>query len=390
MPTRVTYKKNTGLPGITEIGPNRFRWRARWTCKKTGKRKKREGVTATIEEAVVAQRRARGREPDVKRTPVRFKDYAMRWLQESHRRWAESTRDRYMRELTHLILGLGDHFVHTIEPADIRAWRASGERDFAPRTLNGRLRVLRTCLDDAVVDGILRSNPAKPVKALREKRTTGKRAVAWTADEYRRVLAVLHEGDVVAKDIGRMIEVLMWTGIRKGELLALRFEDVGDRELHVRRSVFRRVEGTTKTDDPRVVALAEPLRDAIARQRRWLLQTQHPGLDSGLVFPASPRHARGGANRRGADALSWHRSPSCLDKPLARVCEAAGVRPVTPHALRRSFERMLREAGVDKLQRRAMLGWRSESAQEIYTEVDADEMARGAERVAEFVASGTP
>ena len=38
------------------------------------------------------------------------------------------------------------------------------------------------------------------------------------------------------------------------------------------------------TDDPRRITISEPLREILDAQRRWLLENQHPGLASALVF----------------------------------------------------------------------------------------------------------
>lgn len=43
---------------------------------------------------------------------------------------------------------------------------------------------------------------------------------------------------------------------------------------------------------------------------------------------------------------------------------------ISAHSLRRTWENLLREAGVEQLVRRSMAGWRSEKAQAIYATVN--------------------
>ncbi|MEO1336273.1 MAG: tyrosine-type recombinase/integrase, partial [Myxococcota bacterium] len=124
-----------------------------------------------------------------------------------------------------------------------------------------------------------------------------------------------------------------------------------------------------------ILPLVAPLKAALDAQRRWLSETGHEGQSSDLVFPSSPNQALAGARRRQTDELSWYRARSCLYKPLERVCEEAGVPPLSPHALRRSFEKLLRRADVDGLVRRSLAGWASAKAQSIYTDVDAKDRA---------------
>ena len=167
--------------------------------------------------------------------------------------------------------------------------------------------------------------------------------------------------------------LLALTGMRRGELLALRWEDYRDGELRVERSVWRRQVKVTKTDDPRRIVVVGPLAEVLAEQRRWLLEQQHPGLASELMFLASPAHAKAGATRRGVEELSWYRSPTIFARPLAKVVEEAGITDISGHSLRRTWENLLRAAGVDQLVRRALAGWRTERAQAIYATVAKEE-----------------
>jgi integrase len=88
---------------------------------------------------------------------------------------------------------------------------------------------------------------------------------------------------------------------------------------------------------------------------------------------------------RGVDKLSWHRSENVLDAPLRKVVEAAGITPISLHSLRRTYENLLRKAGVDDLVRRSMAGWRSEEAQRIYANVDPEERQAAAKALVALV-----
>jgi integrase len=273
------------------------------------------------------------------------------------------------------------------------------EQPYANQTVNGWLRILRVVFDDAVADEVLEMNPARAVKTLPEGRTKGKRGTALNPKQFRSALQAIDElvelkkrdmsrkkrGTGISPEVGRMLKVVAWTGVRKGELLALMWNDQVDGELQIERSVYRRQEKTTKTDDPRRITVVQPLADVLAEQRRWLLESQHPGLESGLVFPASLPHAKAGAKRRGVEELSWYRSPSVMDEPLQRVVAAAKIPPISVQSFRRTWENILREAGVDQLVRRALAGWRTDKAQGIYASVDRSERDAASEAVVRLV-----
>ncbi len=131
--------------------------------------------------------------------------------------------------------------------------------------------------------------------------------------------------------------------------------------------------------------MVEPLTQVLAEQRRWLFTSQHPGISSGLIFPANPRQAMAGAKRRGEDKPSWHRSPTIFHLPLAKVVKEAKITDISGHSLRRTWENLLRKADVDVLVRRSLSGWRTEKAQAIYATVAKEEREAAGRAVVEMV-----
>jgi len=343
-------------------------------------------VIGTLAEAVAHKEALIGTEDTKPRSRQRFGDYAANWIRENSEGWAPSTVLRYENALSHAIIEFGQYYTDSLEARNVRNWVKKMSSGYAAPTVNGWLRVLRQALDPAVEDGILNTNPARATKALREGRTKGKRGTALSVEEFGRLLEALEElsGTDIAEDVARLLKVVAWTGMRRGEVLALRWDDLVDDEIRVERSVWKRQEKTTKTDDPRRVALIEPLAEVLAEQRHWLISEQHPGLESGLVFPASPKHARTGATIRDGQ-ISWFRSPAAMDGPLAKVVAAAKIPPISPHSLRRTWEDLLRRAGADQLVRRALSGWRTEKAQAIYATVNREERSAAASAVVDLV-----
>jgi integrase len=340
MPIKQGRLKKTGVPGIRQDGPNRFLVRIDWTDEKTGRRRKREAVAASLSEAVALREQCQsGGQASAKPSRTRFADYGERWIVSVRNRLAPSTQERYLTSVVHLSTreAFGDYWIDAIGVGDIRRWRDKSVGVFAPATVNSHLRVLRLVLEDAMGDKLIEANPARSVKALSEGRTRGKRGNSLYVDEFRRFLVAIEQlkprterrsrkAKEISRDLARLLVTLAWTGMRKGEALALHWTDYANGELFVQRSVWRRIGKVTKTDDPRRIAVVEPLAVALEEQRRWLLETQHPGLESGLIFPASPKHARAAAKKRGSDEVCWYRSPSVLDDPLARAIDVGGLR----------------------------------------------------------------
>ena len=392
MPYKETRSKPTGVPGIRQDGPNRFLVRVRWNDPQTGRRRKREAVASSLAKAVALKETLKGEEFTPKPSRQRFSDYAEQWMKVHSPRLALSTRERYTVAIAHATVGLGEVYVDALKAADVRRWVIPHLKKYSAVTVNGWLRVLRQVLDDAVGDGLLVRNPARAIKAFPEGRTQGRRARTLSIDEFRLFIAKVEElaSNDISEDVARMLLTVAWTGMRKGEVIALKWSDLVNGELRVERSVWKRQEKSTKTDDPRRIAVVEPLRAVLAAQRRWLLENQHPGLESGLMFPASLRQARGGATRRGVDKLSWYRSPNVLAKPLAKVVKKGEgkISDISAHSLRRTWENLLRAAGVDQLVRRALAGWRTEKAQAIYATVAKEERDAAGTAVVDLVMEG--
>jgi integrase len=157
--------------------------------------------------------------------------------------------------------------------------------------------VCRAMLDIAVRDGLVRRNAAAAVK-----RPTNRRSEAryLTVEEVGRLLEAAR-GDRLEP----LIVVMLGTGLRRGEALALHWSDVDLTGGHVRvRWTLARVDRRLVFDEPktgssrRFVPLPSPPADALKRRRAaqaaerlaalaWAPWEEHPDL----VFPHGDRDA---------------------------------------------------------------------------------------------------
>jgi len=121
-----------------------------------------------------------------------------------------------------------------------------------------------------------------------------------------------------------MIFLALRTGMRRGELLGLRWEDVdlSIGRIHVRQSYVREEFGTPKSGKPRLIPLGDDVIEALRFQRH----------DRGpLVF---------------CDYHGKPLTPSLLMSPLKRALKRAGLRHVGWHVLRHTFASHLVMRGV--------------------------------------------
>lgn len=290
-------------------------------------------------------------------------DYAESWLKRRAPALKFSTSERYIEALAAWILPpLGGLYCEELSRGDIEDWvlwaearRKANGRPYAQSSLNSWWRILCTFMADLAAEYERPSltdrirNPRSNIKTIRESRTL-------SSSELGALLQVIEEDHPqwLAE-----VTLLAFTGMRAGELYALRFDDVEEHMLHVRRTVYRGHEGSTKTDAPRTVALTPTLRQVVADHRAAMLRDQHPGLSSGLIFPSENGGFRG--------------SQSLLN--LLKLAGRKASLPVRvgPQVLRRTFNTLLLEQGVDRAVLRAQMGHSSEEMTMRYAGVRDDQ-----------------
>ncbi len=206
--------------------------------------------------------------------PTTLARFARGWLDTypELRGLRESTRRGYRAILEqHLLEQLGSRRLDEIEPEDLEAYVAAKRRaGFSPATCNRHLNVLSLVYDAAVRRRAVRFNPVRAVERPKEpdRRARWRRlrpeeigAVAGAFDEL--IGAAVDEQERAWLEQARVVFLTVHgTGMRRGEILALRWQDVeladpaGPR-LHVRRSKTWGGEGPPKSEASRRTILLD-------------------------------------------------------------------------------------------------------------------------------------
>ena len=158
--------------------------------------------------------------------------------------------------------GLSARRVSTLKPDHVRAAMASwSSRGATVAVVSGRFRVLRSAIGWAHVERIIDVNP---LSGMRGPTRPGTRLHLSTEE----VLRLLTTADELVATLGGAIERLHKTeqirllvrlaadsGARRGELVALRFDNLEDRVLTIQRGVSADLLGPTKTGRTRRLTL---------------------------------------------------------------------------------------------------------------------------------------
>ncbi|WP_344351075.1 tyrosine-type recombinase/integrase, partial [Catellatospora coxensis] len=194
-------------------------------------------------------------------------------------------------------------------------------------------RIVRAMLQDAIVDELIATNPARHLRISHRYRP---KFTPWSAEEARRFLKAARGDRWYA-----LYSVALALGLRRGEALGLRWIDVDfvENVITVRRSLQRvngqLVNGPVKTDSSeRKVALAQPLARVLELHRADQVRqskTAKQWADHGMVF---------------ATKIGTPVEPRNLKRHFDQLCAKAGVPQIRFHDLRHSCATILYDQGV--------------------------------------------
>lgn len=265
------------------------------------------------------------------------------WLAGKRRSVKPSTVEGYVVALKHVRRTLPGRSVQSLTKADIeRVITDILELGRSARTANLTLVVLRAALEDAVIDGLIRSNPSAHVKRTAE---TKRDLDVWAPAELDMFLSA---PSTVAHPwrIGLELAAL---GLRRSEVVGLRWCDV---DLDARTI---RIARTTVSIRGRSVASTPKSQ----RGRRTLPIDAMPALVELLraaKLAAGLRIRRDLTSTVLVDEIGEPVRPERFCDELQRAMRDAGVRVIRPHDVRHTFATIALNAGTPVHEVAAWLG----------------------------------
>ena len=274
--------------------------------------------------------------------PLTFEAAADSWEKTHWGRISAKTAETYTAPLRRI----KDNFRH-MDAAEITAQGVQaflsvlGKRGFSRRSVQMHRDIISMIFDNAIMENGLTFNPCTAVSVPRN--LPAKKRELPDDDAIRAVKAG------VGHPFGLFALICLYSGLRRGEVLALRYEDI-DRDnklIHVTRAV--EYASNTPTIKPpktaagvRDVVLLDPLAAAI------------PEDGTGLIFP-----------RDDGKPLT----KTQFRKRWAAYCKAIG-HEITAHQLRHGYATILYEAGVPDKDAQELLGHSSIAVtRDVYTHI---------------------
>jgi integrase len=293
------------------------------------------------------------------------------------------SRERWKDTLEHhLIPAFGDHYLDAITLRDLNDWRTdmaakvrAGE--YSPNTVNGWFSILRVIGSTAVVEYQMERNPFALLKDLdtSEWRTyTEEEPNSLTDEELSRWLEWFR---VKEPQHYAFVYLGFMTGQRPSHLRPLRRRGAESDVLWdsgvllIRRSETKGyVMNRTKTAKDQRIALPSDV-VAVLRDHVAMLEFRDNAASrSDLLFPSD---------------VGGFRAASCLDKPFAAACKALGIaKHITPRAMRRTSQDMLRASDVRDVVTRSISGHATEAMTRHYSTVGLEEQREAIGRVVQL------
>lgn len=340
-------------------------WYGRWHLggrrvnRRLGPKRQRgtnHGLNRTQAEAELRRRIVRDRPPPRGSTfPfARVVELMLRDLEALERK--ETTLDNYRSILrAHLLPRFGELAVNRVRKSDIEEFMAAlTEAGLAARTRSGIFKLLSQVFAFALRHGWCEENPCRSVRRPRIRDCSEIRFL--NQQELDALIASVDVSAVPFGSIDRAIFITAaMTGMRQGELLALRWRDVDwqAKRIRVRRNYTR---GHWSTPKSRSGERSVPLSSKVeAELRAHLLRTAFTDEDD-LVF---------------ANPLSGEVLPhGPLVRRFKKALKAAGVRKIRFHDLRHTFGTRIAAAGVPMRVLQAWMGHRDYRTTLIYADYE--------------------
>ena len=282
------------------------------------------------------------------------------WLKSlaSERRLSGNTLDAYERDTRQFLTFLTGHMggpaklsdIHSLRPADLRAFLAARRRDGSgARSLGRHLAGLRSFLRYLERKGLVNAAAAGAIRAPKQPKSLPKPLTDRQALDLVKIDAQLQEEPWIAARDAAVLALLYGCGLRISEALGLRPTDLTPESTTLR--------VTGKGGKTRIVPLLPIVFEAVVTYRK--LCPYHLAADEPLF-----RGARGGPLQ-----------PAIIQREMQKLRSAFGLQETaTPHALRHSFATHLLAGGGDLRTIQELLGHASLSTTQVYTGVESSRL----------------
>ena len=286
-----------------------------------------------------------------------------------------STVRGYRAEARQIDSHIGNVRLADLSVEDVSGWMRDMSADgYAPKSVSKPFRLLKQALKWGMAQGLITKNPCEYCKPPKRARTP---INALSREEHTRMLELARRAQPAP--LGMAIELALTTGMRRGEVCALRWSDLSDDGTITVSHALGNGDGGFDVKEPKT---SSSLRTIPLTRRTFdmlrLVRADAVRIANEFALPLGDPYILGTQEEK-----SRPYNPTQLDKDFAAFCKMNGFK-CTFHGLRHTFATMMIAGGCDVRTVASYLGHASVSMTlDIYADVDPEAKRAAVSKVEE-------
>lgn len=299
----------------------------------------------------------------VEKSNTTFEAYLKSWLRKKKNKVSDKNFDTLEYHVyEHIIPSIGHVKIQKLTKPMIddmyaekyESGRLDGKGGLSPSTIKHLHETIRMSLNDAVIDGYIMKNPALNCN-IKFKKITEKKKY-YTAVEQLKIIGVINTDSTTEL----LILTDMLTGLRKGEIIALTWDDIDFENLsiHVNKSItqfknraddgnnyVREIKEPKTKSSKRYVPITEELAALLKKHKQRMLQQNLKAGKSSKEYDIVFQSTNGTYLMQANVTRSWR-----------NVLKRAEVDPISFHGIRHSYATRLAENNVHPKVTQSIMG----------------------------------
>lgn len=249
----------------------------------TGKYQKKSKIVYGLDEAKECERLMSSKitedKPIVKMTVQELLD---EYIANKKHEVRQSSLEKSQRILkNHIVSYLGTLKLEALNTKKLQEWKNTiSEKTISVKTKQNIYKELHALLNYGVKLEYLQKNPLNNIGNFKDVyfETETKKLQYYTAEEFKKFISVAKANCNTLKDFGIYVffNIAFYTGMRKGEINALKWSDIeNNKYIHVRRSVSQKIKGSSIVETPpknksscRTLQMPQPLIEILQEHKR--------------------------------------------------------------------------------------------------------------------------